>query len=327
MVPWLFCFLSLPLGVRVQADLHLDTPTQFHRKGLSFDAPTGLEGGLAQLQAGGTNLAVEVLWPPRNVDPRAHVYGLMERLKVEDNRIDEITLVKTPQRAEREIEAGRIALLLAIEGAHGLGEQNWEATLDDLHRQGLSILGLAWSFSNQFAGSSGDNGGGLTRLGQKLVQYCRKMGILLDLSHASKATVLATCKNSPVPVIASHSNAFAVHEHPRNLSDEEIRCIGETGGVIGLNFHRPFLGGNADIQQLVAHANHIAEIAGHEAVALGSDFDGLIQPAHGLPTSAELPALWTALRKGGWTRAQIDGVQGGNFFRAWSAAYQFSQTP
>ncbi len=228
MLPWLFFFLAVPQSVRIQADLHLDTPTQFHRKGLGFDAPSGLEGGLAQLKAGGTNLAVEVLWPPRNVDPRAHVYGLMERLLIEDRRLDDIVLVKTPQRAKREIQAGRIALLIAIEGAHGLGKQNWEATLDDLHRQGLSILGLAWSFSNQFAGSSGDNGGGLTAIGRKLVESCRKMGILIDLSHASSAAVMDTCRNSPVPVIASHSNAAGVHAHARNLSDEEIRCIADT---------------------------------------------------------------------------------------------------
>ena len=325
MLNWLFLLLAAPSGMRIQADLHLDTPTQFHRKGLALDAPTGLEGGLAQLKEGGTNLAVEVLWPPRGMDPRAHVYGLMERLQIEDQRLDEIVLVKSPQRANREIQSGRIAMLIAIEGAHGLGEQNWEATLDDLHRQGLSILGLAWSFSNQFAGSSGDGGGGLTALGRSLVASARKMGILLDVSHASKQTVMETCEGSPVPVIASHSNAQGIHDHPRNLSNEEILCIAETGGVIGLNFHRPFLGGSQDINQVVAHANHIAALAGHQSLALGSDFDGLIQPAHGLPTSAQLGSLWSALRSSGWTRAQIDGLQGENFFRAWSAAYDHAQ--
>ena len=162
-------------------------------------------------------------------------------------------------------------------------------------------------------------------MGRRLVDSTRKMGILLDVSHASKQTVMETCKGSPVPVIASHSNASGVHAHPRNLSDEEILCIAETGGVIGLNFHRPFLGGTEDIQQVVAHANHIAALAGHHSVALGSDFDGLIQPAHGLATSAELGALWSALRTSGWTRAQIDGVQGENFFRAWSAAYDYAR--
>jgi membrane dipeptidase len=249
----------------------------------------------------------------------------MERLKIEDDRIEDIVLVKSPQRAHREIQSGRIAMLVAIEGAHGLGEQNWEATLDDLHRQGLTVLGLAWSFSNQFAGSSGDGGGGLTDLGRRLVESTHKMGILLDVSHASKQTVMETCTDSPVPIIASHSNASSVHEHPRNLSDEEIRCIAESGGVIGLNFHRPFLGGTQDIEQVVAHANHIASVGGHESVALGSDFDGLIQPAHGLASSADLGSLWTALRKNGWTRAQIDGLQGGNFFRAWSAVYDHAQ--
>ena len=319
----LFLLLSGIHGVRLQADLHLDTPTQFHRKGLAFDAPEGMEAGLSQLKAGRTNLAVEVLWPPRGVDPRAHVYGLMERLQLEEARLEDVVLVKTPQRAKREIEAGRIALVISLEGAHGLGEQNWEATLDDLHRNGLAILALAWSFSNQFAGSSGDGGGGLSAKGRQLVRYAREMGILLDLSHASKTTTLQVCKNSPVPVIASHSNAAAVHAHNRNLSDEEISCIAKTGGVIGLNFHRPFLGGEANVAQVVAHANHVASVAGHEAVAIGSDFDGLIQPASGLSTAADMDNLWRALRKSGWTREQLDGIRGENFFRAWMAAYSF----
>jgi membrane dipeptidase len=321
MWPALLLMISSLQAVRIQADMHLDTPTQFHRKGLSLDSPEGMEAGLDQLKAGGTNLAVEVLWPPRNVDPRAHIYGLMERLKIEEERIEDVVLVKTPQRAMREIEAGRIGLMLAIEGAHGLGKQNWEATLEDLHRQGLTVLGLAWSFSNQFAGSSGDGGGGLTAAGRRLLKHCQQLGILIDVSHASKESTMQACQNSPVPVIASHSNATAVHPHARNLTDEEIQCIAESGGVIGLNFHRPFLGGEANIEQIVAHANHIARVAGHGAVALGSDFDGLIQPAHGLTTSADLPALWRALRKSGWTRAQLDGIRGENFFRAWKTVY------
>jgi membrane dipeptidase len=318
-------FVSGLSGVRIQADLHLDTPTQFHRKGLALDAPEGLEGGLAQLKAGGTNLAVEVLWPPRSGDPRAHVYGLMERLQAEDRRLDDVVMVKTPQRAKREIEAGRVSLLIALEGAHGLGQENWEATLEDLHRNGLSILGLAWSFSNQFAGSSGDGGGGLTKKGKKLVRYSREMGIVLDVSHSSKVATLQVCSNSPVPVIASHSNAAAVHPHARNLSDEEIKCIAKTGGVIGLNFHRPFLGGKGDIAQVVAHANHIADLVGHQALAVGSDFDGLIQPAYGLATSADLEDLWLALRHNGWNREQIDGIRGDNFYRAWSEVIDVSR--
>jgi membrane dipeptidase len=321
-----FLMLSGLHGVRIQADLHLDTPTQFHRKGLAFDAPEGLEGGLKQLKAGGTNLAIEVLWPPRDVDPRAHIYGLLERLQVEEERLEEIVLVKTPHRAKREIEAGHIAILIALEGAHGLGKHHWEATLEDLHRKGLSILALTWSFSNQFAGSSGDGGGGLTELGRQLVRHSREMGILLDVSHASKATTLQVCKNSPAPVIASHSNAAAIHAHPRNLSDEEIKCIAKSGGVIGLNFHRAFLGGDANISQVVAHANHIASVGGHSAVALGSDFDGLIQPAYGLATSADLSKLWRALRQSGWNREQVDGIRGENFFRAWSAAVALPQS-
>ena len=202
--------------------------------------------------------------------------------------------------------------MLAIEGAHGLGKQNWEATLEDLHRQGLTVLGLAWSFSNQFAGSSGDGGGGLTAAGRRLLKHCQQLGILIDVSHASKESTMQACQNSPVPVIASHSNATAVHPHARNLTDEEIQHRGIrrsdwpefSPAVLGWrNQHRT---------NCCACKPHCS---GSRSRSRGpwKRFDGLIQPAHGLTTSADLPALWRALRKSGWTRAQLDGIRGENF--------------
>jgi len=311
--------LGAALAVPIQADLHLDTPTQLHRKDLPLDAPSGLEGGLAQLRAGGTNLAVEVLWPPRNVDHRAHTFKLLERLEAEDARLDGIALARSPDQARRIADQGGIAYVLALEGAHGLGE-DWQATLDELQGRGLVILGLTWSMSNDFAGSSGDAGGGLTEAGRALVAHARTQGLLLDLSHASTATTLEVCRGAPAPVIASHSNAAALRSHARNLSDEEIRCIAATGGVIGLNFHAPFVGGSRDVSAVADHADHIARIGGHGAVALGSDYDGLITTPEGLADASAIPALWQELRRRGWTEQQLAGIRGENFLRAWSGA-------
>jgi membrane dipeptidase len=179
------------------------------------------------------------------------------------------------------------------------------------------MVGLTWSFSTSFAGSSGDSGGGLTDKGRALVAHCQAKGLIVDLSHASRDTTLEVCANSPVPVIASHSNAHTLAPNARNLSDDEIRCIAATGGVIGLNLHGPFVGGERNLGAVVAQANHLAHIGGHGVVALGSDFDGLIQPVEGLPDASHLPNLWRALQTAGWTEEQIRGVQGENFLRAW----------
>ncbi len=303
-----------------QVDLHLDTPTQLHRKGLPIDAPEGLEAGLPQLRAGGTNVAVEVLWPPRDTEWLAHAELLLGLVEAEIARLDELSLARTPAEARAAAEAGGVAIVIALEGAHGLGEGDWRRALDDLYARGLRMLGVTWSFSNRFAGSSGDGGGGLTEEGRALVTRARELGIVLDVSHASRTTTLEICRGATAPVIASHSDAAALNDVPRNLSDEEIRCIAATGGVIGVNLHAPFVGGGRDVARVADHIEHFAQIGGYGAVALGSDYDGMITTPSGLPHAGELGALWTELERRGWSEAQLLGLRGENFLRAWAAA-------
>jgi membrane dipeptidase len=203
---------------------------------------------------------------------------------------------------------------VALEGAHGL------ADLAALHRRGLTMLGLTWSFSNRYAGSSGDGGGGLTPEGERLVAQAQAMGVLVDVSHASRVATLDTCRVARAPIVASHSNAAAVADVPRNLTDPEIRCIAETGGVIGVNLHSAFLGSPASAARAADHFEHLRRIGGIGVVALGSDFDGIIRPPGDVPTAAELPRIWEELRRRGWAEWEIELARGENFLRAWAAA-------
>ncbi|MCB9743234.1 MAG: membrane dipeptidase [Alphaproteobacteria bacterium] len=303
----------------LRADIHVDTPTQLHLQELPFDAPEGLESGLVQMRAGGTQLTVQVLWPPRKADWRAHVFLLLERVEAELARLDSATLVRSPEEARAAARAGQHAVILGLEGAHGLGE-DWRADLQELHRRGLAVLGLTWSFSNRFAGSSGDKGGGLSEDGRALVAEARRLGLLIDLSHASYETTMEVCAGAPAPVIASHSDVKALREHPRNLSDEELRCIAATGGVVGVNFHRPFLPEAGDLGTAADVADHLRAVGGDALPALGTDYDGLIRVPEGLPDASALPKLWAELERRGWSEAQLEAMQGENFVRAWAAA-------
>jgi len=314
---------SAPAAAGPRVDLHLDTPTQLYRKGLPFDAPAGLEAGLPQLRAGGTDVAVEVLWPPRDTDWRAHAEMLLGRLEAEVARLDALTLATTPAAARAVAAGGGVAVLVSLEGAHGLyspavPDADWRPALDGLRARGLSMLGLTWSFSNRFAGSSGDGGGGLTEEGRALVAYAREVGLVLDLSHASRQTTLEVCRDSPAPVIASHSDAHSLSAHPRNLTDEEIRCVAATGGVIGVNFHAPFVGGARDLAAVADQVEALAAAGGRAAVALGSDYDGLIATPKGLADASRLGDLWAELARRGWSEAELDGLRGENFLRAWA---------
>jgi membrane dipeptidase len=306
-------------AVVVQVDLHLDTPTQLLEKQLGLDAVTGLESGLAQMRAGGTNASVMVLWPPRQSEHKARTFALLQTMEREIARLDSVELVRSPAELRAVTAAGRLAVMFSVEGAHGLGTEQWRPVLDELHARGLSLMGLTWSMSNRFAGSSGDGGGGLTAEGRALVGEMRRRGIGVDVSHASRATSREVCEGSPVPVIASHSDAHALTPQARNLTDDEIRCIAGTGGVIGLNFHAPFVGPNADVARVADHADHLAQVGGPGVVSLGSDFDGYIKKPVGLEHAGKIGALWDELRGRGWTEGQIRGVQGENFLRAWDA--------
>jgi membrane dipeptidase len=314
MLPLVLSALAAP----VQADLHLDTPTQLHRRNVVLDDPK-LEAGLAAMRAGGTNLAVMVLWPPRDTKWEAHTEALLARMEREDAARDDVTLVRSPAEARAVADQGRIGMFYALEGAHGIHERGIDG-LRALHARGLAMLGLTWSFSNRFAGSSGDGGGGLTAEGRTLVEEAQRLGVLVDVSHASRAATLDVCAVSRAPIVASHSNAAAVHPHARNLTDEEIRCIAATGGVIGLNLHGPFVASTPDVRRAADHLEHLRSVGGIGVVALGSDFDGLISPPPDIPTAAQLGRLWEELRRRGWSDVDIAAVRGENFLRAWGAA-------
>jgi len=312
----------------VQVDLHLDTPTQLLGRGLSMESGRGLEAGLPQLRQGGTNVAVEVLWPPRKSEHRSVAYALLDKVQAQIDQSDGLELATTPARAREIVATEKVAVVISMEGAHGLGQDGkWRETFLDFYSRGLRLIGLTWSFSNRFAGSSGDAGGGLTPEGVELVAMARARGVVLDVSHASRKTTLEVCQGAPVPVIASHSDAWALTKHARNLTDEEIRCIADSGGVIGLNFHAPFVGPGADVSRVADHADHLAKVGGYSVVALGSDFDGFIKKPIGLEHAGRLPALWVELRRRGWTDAQIEGIRGENFMRAWSRVQRAAQAP
>ena len=312
----------------LQADLHLDTPTQMLTKGLHLDVQQGLEAGIPQLRAGGTNLVVEVLWPPRKSDHKKRAFALLETVEREVDRLPDLQIAREPVEARSLVAAGKIAVLISMEGAHGLGSgPDWVDTFNQFYDRGLRLLGITWSFSNRFAGSSGDDGGGLTEEGKALVALARKQRVILDVSHASDKATMEICEGSSIPVIASHSDAKSLRSMKRNLTDAQIRCIANTGGVIGLNFHAPFVGPGANVSMVADHADHLAKIGGHGVVAMGSDFDGYIKKPVGLEDASKIPALWAELKLRGWTEEQLRGVQGENFMRVWTAVRETPSAP
>jgi membrane dipeptidase len=142
----------------------------------------------------------------------------------------------------------------------------------------------------------------------------------VDVSHASDravADVLALAQKTGGVVVATHSNARALCDHPRNLSDQQLRGIAATGGVVGLNFHSPFVvrGRPATLADVVRQAKHLVKVAGIEHVAIGADFEGGIRPAKGLEDASRFPELAQALLEAGLPSAAVRKVFSENALR------------
>jgi membrane dipeptidase len=229
------------------------------------------------------------------------------------------------------LDDGSLAAILHLEGAEpvGAGLDGLEALYD----AGLRSLGIAWSRPNRFGHGvpfgfpgSPDQGPGLTTDGRELVRTCNELGIVVDVSHLNERGFWDTAKTADAPLVASHSNAHALCPTPRNLTDDQLRAVGESGGVVGIVFCPAFVredgadDPDTPLSAIAAHAAHVAEHAGIEAVALGSDFDGATMP-HDLDSAAKLPALLDALRAFGFDERELERIALGNWLRVLRATW------
>ena len=190
---------------------------------------------------------------------------------------------------EKAIHDQPLAAVLHMEGAEAIGPDF--AELDWLYDAGLRSLGPVWSRPTAYGHgvpfrypSDSDIGPGLTEAGKALVRECNRLKIMVDLSHLNMAGLRDIAEISDAPLVATHSNAHAVTPSARNLSDEELRLIAESGGMVGINFGTCFLRPDgkfveeSPVENLLSHLDHLLSILGEDGVGFGSDFDGARVP-------------------------------------------------
>ena len=223
------------------------------------------------------------------------------------------------------LDSGKMAAIMHIEGAEAI-DTGFDA-LEVLYRAGLRSLGPVWSRPTVFAEgvpfrfpSDGDIGGGLTAAGRDLVRACNRLGIMLDVSHLNAKGFYDLAEITDAPVVATHSNAYAICPHARNLTDDQLKVIRESGGVVGLNFATAFLRpdgkmiADTGLDVMLRHLDHLLEHLGEDGVALGSDFDGAQVP-EAIGDIAGLPALRAAMRDHGYDAALMAKICNGNWLR------------
>ncbi|HVY47769.1 MAG TPA: membrane dipeptidase, partial [Minicystis sp.] len=207
-------------------------------------------------------------------------------------------------------EPGKISTFLSIEGAGPFAED--VTAIDRFIARGLRLVSPCHMKNSGLASSAtGEKvAWGLTELGRAFAARVYEKGALIDVSHVSDKTfadLVPIAKQYGAPIVATHSNARALADVPRNLTDEQLRVIGATGGVAGINFHAPFVTGKSEatIDDVVRQIEHMVKVAGVEHVAVGSDFDGGIRPAEGLDDASTFPRLAAALKKHGMKHEDI----------------------
>lgn len=218
---------------------------------------------------------------------------------------------------ERAKAQGKIAAFLTIEEGSAL--EGRVERLREFYDDGVRLLTLTWNYPNELGYPNigyRDAEKGLTQAGREAVCEMERLGMIVDVSHLSDRGFYDVADMMKRPFIASHSNARAVTDHPRNLTDDMIRRIAQAGGVIGLNFANLFLGTSpiSRITDMVRHAQYIYRVGGAEVLALGTDFDG-IDPQVEIGDVSQLPRLWDALLRAGFSAKEIERMQSGNVRR------------
>jgi membrane dipeptidase len=237
----------------------------------------------------------------------------------------DVFVCRSLHQMQAAITAGKIAWITHIEGAEAIAPDL--SNLQALYDRGLRSLGPVWSRPNAFGEgvpfrfpSSPDTGGGLTDAGVALIKACNDLRILVDLSHITERGFWDAAKHSSAPLVATHSNAHAVSPHSRNLTNEQLLAIGESKGLVGLNFATGFLREDGKWDSLtqpdvmIKHLEHMIRFAGEDCVGFGSDFDGARVPSF-IGGVTGYPKLIEAMKNAGFGQELVEKIAYRNWLR------------
>lgn len=233
-----------------------------------------------------------------------------------------VSLTLTPGEAKNNLENKKVSAVLTLEDADLVGGS--AEGFDRLYAEGVRMASLIWNYPNCIGYPNSDDPSSdaltLTDFGRTAVEKMNALGMIIDVSHLNRGGFWDVTEISKKPVAASHSCCDALRRHSRNLDDAQLRRLGETGGVVGINYYSRFLKEDGDMTQtedILRHVTHAVNVAGIESVALGSDFDGIDTPvSFGGPEG--YPELIAALEKR-FAASQVELIAYKNFLRVWEA--------
>ena len=227
-----------------------------------------------------------------------------------------VGIAYTPADLYRLKVEGKKAIMLGIENGYAIGKDI--KNVERFRNRGVVYMTLCHNGNNQLCGSAryNDEGLGVNDFGERVIREMNRVGMMVDISHAGEQTFYDALNISNKPIVASHSSARALCNHPRNLTDDQLRALAAKGGVAQVTLYSGFLKeeGAATIVDAIQHLNHMVNIMGIEHVGIGTDFDGdggII----GCASASELINFTRCLLKERYSEEDIRRIWGGNFLR------------
>lgn len=308
-------------------DSHTDTPMIFPGE-FNIGKKEGGKVNLPLMEEGLIDASIMVAYIPQGKRDDASLQAatdfainrLKEIHRQKELNLDRMRIAYTPQEVCVTKAGGRKAIMLGVENGYAIGKDI--ANLARFKEYGVSYITLCHNGSNDICDSARGEAewGGLSPFGKEVVAEMNRLGILIDVSHAAESTFYDTLAYSKQPIIASHSSARALCNHPRNLTDNQLKALAEKQSVVQICLYKGFINENAEKASLtdaIRHIEHIVNLIGIDHVGIGSDFDGdgeLI----GCRASNELINITVRLLKAGYTENDIAKIWGGNLLRVMS---------
>ena len=304
-------------------DTHCDTPMFFHEGVQIGQRDTRILVDLHKMDEGRQDATIMVAYLPQPTEnPTAyadHIFDQIETL-VHDNA-QTVALARTPDDLWNNKRQGLKSIMLGIE--NGIALDGQLSNLQHFADRGIVYMTLCHNGDNEICDSAKGTKthGGVSDFGREVIAEMNRLGILVDLSHAAESSFYDALELSRVPIVCSHSSARALCDHPRNLTDDQMRALAAKGGVAQTTIYHGFLRqhGEANILDVMAHLEHAIEVMGIDHVGLGTDFDG-DGGVRGLASSSDLLQFTIQLLARRYSEADIQKIWGGNFLRVMAQA-------
>ena len=315
-------------------DSHCDTP-MFFDQDIHFDQrDPRILVDIHKMTEGGLDASIMVAYIPQG--PRtpegnaaATAYADKQLVRVREmvascsHDVVPLSIARNPADLYRLKTQGQHAIMLGIENGYAIGHDL--SLVSHFAEQDIVYMTLCHNGNNDICGSArpreGETLEGVSTFGADVIRELNRFGIMVDLSHASERSFYDALDISQTPIVCSHSSARALCDHPRNLTDDQLRALAAKGGVAQVTFYHGFLrsDGEATILDAVAHLNHMIQVAGIEHVGIGTDFDG-DGGVPGLASASELINFTRRLLRERYSEADLRLIWGGNFLRVMEKA-------